>query len=147
MLKVDSLSKSFKTNVVLDSVTIDFDRGKIILLVGENGSGKTTAFKILLGLIKPDGGTVDYDCSSYSGLIEEPAFNNSLTGQQNIDVLFENYDTDYFNNLLNDLNIYGIKIHMLNITKDTPIERMYKKGMFKLLSKEEYIDIRKLKDK
>ena len=106
MLKVDSLSKSFKTNLVLDSVSIDFSNGRIILLVGENGSGKTTAFKMLLGLIKPDCGTIDYDSASYSGLIEEPAFNNSLTGQQNIDILLENYDTSYFTSLLNDLNIY-----------------------------------------
>ena len=42
---------------------------------------------------------------------------------------------------LNDLDIQGIKIHMLSITKDTPIEKMYKEEKFKLLSKEEYIDI------
>ena len=42
---------------------------------------------------------------------------------------------------LNDLDIQGIKIHMLSFTKDTPIEKMYKEEKFKLLSKEEYIDI------
>lgn len=42
---------------------------------------------------------------------------------------------------LNKLDIQGIKIHMLSITKDTPIEKMYQKEKFKLLSKEEYIDI------
>ena len=42
---------------------------------------------------------------------------------------------------LNTLDIQGIKIHMLNITKNTPIEKMYSAGFFKLLSKEEYIDI------
>jgi radical SAM protein (TIGR01212 family) len=42
---------------------------------------------------------------------------------------------------LNKLDIQGIKIHMLNITKDTSIEKMYLAGIFKLLSKEEYIDI------
>ena len=42
---------------------------------------------------------------------------------------------------LNDLDIQGIKIHMLSITKDTPIEKMYKDEKFHLLSKEEYIDI------
>lgn len=42
---------------------------------------------------------------------------------------------------LNKLDIQGIKIHMLSITKDTPIEKMYKEEKFKLLSKEEYIDI------
>ncbi len=42
---------------------------------------------------------------------------------------------------LNRLDIQGIKIHMLYIIKDTVIDTMYKKERFKILSKEEYIDI------
>ena len=42
---------------------------------------------------------------------------------------------------LNELNIDGIKIHMLNIVKDTPLEKLYKKENFHILTKEEYIDI------
>ena len=42
---------------------------------------------------------------------------------------------------LNQLDIQGIKIHMLSITKNTPIETMYKQEKFKVLTKEEYIDI------
>lgn len=42
---------------------------------------------------------------------------------------------------LNNLNIDGIKIHMLNITKDTPLATLYKQNPFHVLTKEEYIDI------
>ncbi len=42
---------------------------------------------------------------------------------------------------LNQLDIQGIKIHMLSIIKDTPLEIMYQQQKFKVLSKEEYIDI------
>ena len=42
---------------------------------------------------------------------------------------------------LNKLNIDGIKIHMLNITKDTPLAELYNQKKFKILTKEEYIDI------
>ena len=42
---------------------------------------------------------------------------------------------------LNNLDIQGIKIHMLNIVKDTPLENLYNKDKFSILSKEEYIDI------
>lgn len=42
---------------------------------------------------------------------------------------------------LNRLDIQGIKIHMLNIIKDTPLEVMYNKEKFPLLTKEEYVDI------
>ena len=42
---------------------------------------------------------------------------------------------------LNKLDIQGIKIHMLSIIKDTPLEKLYKEKPFKILTKEEYIDI------
>ena len=42
---------------------------------------------------------------------------------------------------LNKLKIDGIKIHMLNIIKDTPLEQLYNQEKFHILSKEEYIDI------
>ena len=42
---------------------------------------------------------------------------------------------------LNGLNIDGIKIHMLNITKNTPLALLYKEKPFHILTKEEYIDI------
>lgn len=42
---------------------------------------------------------------------------------------------------LNQLDIQGIKIHMLSITKDTPLEKLYQKEKFHILTKDEYIDI------
>jgi len=42
---------------------------------------------------------------------------------------------------LNKLDIQGIKIHMLSIVKDTPLEKMYQNEKFHILTKEEYIDI------
>jgi len=70
--------------------------------------------------------------------------------ERNIDVVVHiinglPYETkeDMLNTIkyLNKLDIQGIKIHMLSITKDTPIEKMYQKEKFHLLTKEEYIDI------
>ena len=42
---------------------------------------------------------------------------------------------------LNNLDIQGIKIHMLHIIKDTALEKLYKKEKFHVLTKEEYVDI------
>ena len=42
---------------------------------------------------------------------------------------------------LNKLNIWGIKIHMLNVLKDTALLNMYEKEKFHILTKEEYVDI------
>ena len=44
-------------------------------------------------------------------------------------------------NYLNNLNIDGIKIHMLHILKDTALEKLYNKEKFHILTKEEYIEI------
>ena len=42
---------------------------------------------------------------------------------------------------LNKLDIQGIKIHMLSVLKDTPLEIMYRSDKFHILNKDEYIDI------
>ena len=42
---------------------------------------------------------------------------------------------------LNNLKIDGIKIHMLHILKDTPLEKLYKKEKFHVLTRKEYVDI------
>jgi len=42
---------------------------------------------------------------------------------------------------INKLGIWGIKIHMLNIIKDTPLDNLYQKEKFHILTKDEYIDI------
>lgn len=44
--------------VVLDSVSLDVHRGEFTAIVGPNGSGKTTLIKAILGLVKPDRGTI-----------------------------------------------------------------------------------------
>lgn len=70
--------------------------------------------------------------------------------ERNIDVVVHiinglPYETkeDMLNTIkyLNKLDIQGIKIHMLSILKDTPLEKLYEKEHFKMLTKEEYIDI------
>jgi len=57
-LGVDGLSKSFGPLRVLDSLSLDFRPGRITALLGPNGAGKTTLLKCLLGLVRPDQGTV-----------------------------------------------------------------------------------------
>ena len=57
-LEVSGLSKSFKKRRVVGNLSFRVDPGKVIGLLGPNGSGKTTTFKLILGLEKPDAGTV-----------------------------------------------------------------------------------------
>ncbi|WP_419023083.1 ABC transporter ATP-binding protein [Emergencia sp.] len=57
-IEVKNVSKSFDHRTVLEDVSLSVDRGKVIGLVGANGSGKSVLFKILCGFEKPDTGSV-----------------------------------------------------------------------------------------
>lgn len=58
-LSATNLSKSFGKHVAVEQVSFDLPQGKTLGLVGESGSGKTTTARMVLGLQKPDSGTVN----------------------------------------------------------------------------------------
>ncbi|AIC93054.1 MULTISPECIES: ABC transporter ATP-binding protein [Shouchella] len=58
LLEMENISKTFKRKHVLKNVTLDVPAGSIVGFVGDNGAGKSTTFKTILGLIKKDEGTV-----------------------------------------------------------------------------------------
>lgn len=60
-LRVDRLRKSYKRRLVIRDVSLELNRGEVVALLGPNGSGKTTSFYCIAGLITPDGGTVSID--------------------------------------------------------------------------------------
>ncbi|MBB04518.1 MAG: LPS export ABC transporter ATP-binding protein [Pseudooceanicola sp.] len=60
-LRIENLRKSYKKRVVIRDVTIKVDQGEVAALLGPNGSGKTTTFYAIAGLVVPEGGTVRID--------------------------------------------------------------------------------------
>lgn len=58
MIEVKGISKSYNSNKVLDNVSCKFEDGRIYCLMGESGVGKTTLLRIIMGLEKPDAGSV-----------------------------------------------------------------------------------------
>jgi lipopolysaccharide export system ATP-binding protein len=52
------LCKRYGERTVVDDITASVDTGEIVGLLGPNGAGKTTTFYMVVGLVKPDGGTV-----------------------------------------------------------------------------------------
>lgn len=58
VIQLTDVSKSFGQQTALDRVSLSIPPGVVFALLGENGAGKTTAIRILLGLTPPDGGTV-----------------------------------------------------------------------------------------
>src|SRR5579871_2005727 len=58
MLRVESVSKSFFGNKVLDGVDFDVRAGEVHALVGENGAGKSTLINIVAGILRRDSGVI-----------------------------------------------------------------------------------------
>ncbi len=61
MIEVKDLHKSFGDHKVLDGITISVERGTTFVVLGGSGSGKTVLMKHVIGLLKPDSGTVFVD--------------------------------------------------------------------------------------
>ena len=60
-LQIRNLRKSYKKRPVIRDVTMDLRQGEIVALLGPNGSGKTTCFYSIAGLVTPEGGQVLID--------------------------------------------------------------------------------------
>ncbi|HZF76699.1 MAG TPA: ATP-binding cassette domain-containing protein [Acetobacteraceae bacterium] len=60
-IRLRGLSKSFGPKVVLDGVDLDIRAGHSMVILGGSGSGKSVTLKCILGLIRPDAGTIEVD--------------------------------------------------------------------------------------
>ena len=58
-IRLVSITKIYKKKTVLNNINLSFELGKCYMLVGENGSGKSTILKIITGLIYPSKGLID----------------------------------------------------------------------------------------
>lgn len=61
MIRVEGIKKSFGENEVLKGIDFEMQAGKTNLIIGTSGSGKTVMMKCMVGLYKPDEGSVFYD--------------------------------------------------------------------------------------
>ena len=60
-LQVQSLRKAYRKRVVIRDFSMELHRGEVVALLGPNGSGKTTTFYAVAGLLVPEGGRVSID--------------------------------------------------------------------------------------
>ena len=67
ILKVKGISKSFSGVQALDNIHFDLKKGEVHALMGENGAGKSTFMKILIGLVAPDSGEVLLEGENLTG--------------------------------------------------------------------------------
>jgi len=77
LLETRSLVKSYAGRRVVDGVGFVIERGEIVGLLGRNGAGKTTSFRMTIGMISPDSGTVIFDGRDMTG---RPMYKHARAG-------------------------------------------------------------------
>lgn len=60
IMNIVNIKKSYKKKNVLNNITLSVEEGSCVGILGGNGSGKSTLLSILAGVLKPDGGSVDW---------------------------------------------------------------------------------------
>lgn len=121
ILKVDNLTKKRGNKVVVDNLSFSVNEGDIFGFLGPNGVGKSTTMKMILNLIKKDGGKVYIDgfdidsnfkdaIKNVSAIIENPAIYLDLTAYENLKIA-KNFSDSYNVSLeIEDvLSIVGLK--------------------------------------
>lgn len=101
-LTARNLVKAYKQRKVVDSVSLEVNKGEIVGLLGPNGAGKTTTFYMITGIIKPNAGSVicnGEEITSYpmykranlgiGYLAQEPSVFRNLTVEDNIRAVLE----------------------------------------------------------
>lgn len=102
-LVANNLAKSFGKRVVVRDVSLAVKRGEAVGLLGPNGAGKTTVFTMIMGLVKPDAGSIVIDGQNITRLPlfqrgqlgigylpQEPSIFRGLTVTGNIMAVLEN---------------------------------------------------------
>lgn len=102
LLLASNLSKSYAGRRVVDGVSIRVEPAEIVGLLGRNGAGKTTSFRIVMGMIDADAGTVQFNNKDVSRLpmyrrarlgmgylSQEPSIFQRLTVEQNLLAILE----------------------------------------------------------
>lgn len=119
ILSVKNLTKFFDQKKIINNISFDLKEKEILGLIGNNGSGKTTIFKILLNILNPDSGSIEYfnkDLFKFrSEILEKVSFVNNyvklpskLTLKENLSVYLNLYNSNNFNKLDEYLNFFDL---------------------------------------
>ena len=122
-MKIDNLSLSFGTAEVYKNLTVEFNQNDKIGIIGVNGAGKTTLFKLILGELTPDSGTITV--SSKIGYLPQVIEDNFDKEMSVFDYLLsarpikelENKLTNLYEQIATEKNEHNLKKYMKDITK------------------------------
>lgn len=120
VIEVKNLTKKFNNFVAVDELNLTVFKGDIFGFLGPNGAGKSTTIRMLLTLIKPDGGTIKIfgkDLLKYrlsilrnvGSIVEKPDFYGYLTAYKNLEILGRISGIDVSKNLImKNLELVGL---------------------------------------
>lgn len=122
-MKIDNLSLSFGTAEVYKNLTVEFNQNDKVGIIGVNGAGKTTLFKLILGELTPDAGTITV--SSKIGYLPQVIEDNFDKEMSVFDYLLsarpikelENKLTNLYEQIATEKNEHNLKKYMKDITK------------------------------
>jgi len=122
-MKIDNLSLSFGTAEVYKNLTVEFNQNDKVGIIGVNGAGKTTLFKLILGELTPDAGTITV--SSKIGYLPQVIEDNFDKEMSAFDYLLsarpikelENKLTNLYEQIATEKNEHNLKKYMKDITK------------------------------
>lgn len=122
-MKIDNLSLSFGTAEVYKNLTVEFNPNDKVGIIGVNGAGKTTLFKLILGELTPDAGTITV--SSKIGYLPQVIEDNFDKEMSVFDYLLsarpikelENKLTNLYEQIAAEKNEHNLKKYMKDITK------------------------------
>ena len=115
ILKANNLIKSYGGKSVVNDVSLNLKQGEIVGLLGPNGAGKTTSFYMIVGLIKPNSGSI------YLDDIEITTFPMYKRAQNGIGYLAQ--ESSVFRKMSVEDNIQSV-LEMTNLSKKEQIEKV-----------------------
>ena len=124
MLKIENLFKSFGKKQVLNSINLEFEKGKIYGIVGENGAGKTTLFKCISGLERYNGKISSHfkPLKNHLGLLlTESHFISKITGKEYIQLLTDARGVSVSN--IEEKNIFNLPLNQYASTYSTGMKK------------------------
>ena len=99
VIRTDNLTKRYGNTMAVDDISIRVNKGEIYGFLGLNGAGKTTLIRALLGMVKPDNGTIHLFGSRLNArfnhwndigyLVESPSSYPNLSVYENLQVLYK----------------------------------------------------------
>ena len=137
MIEVKNISMSFGENLVLDDISVTFDKGKTNLVIGKSGSGKTVLLKSIVGLHDITEGEILYDDRVFNRmsfkqkksirkemgmLFQGAALFDSFTVQENVMYPLDMFTENSFQEKLDRVNFCLQRVNMENSNEFFPAE-------------------------